>query len=197
MNMVLASGNPGKYREFRSILDETGILLVPQEIAGVDFEVNETGSTFEENAFLKASAVMRFTGMAAVADDSGLCIDALDGAPGLYSARFGGGKDWSDEEKNAYLLEQLRDAKDRSAHFVCCVCCCLPDGRVLRTRGECHGRILEQPDGDAGFGFDPIFAPDGYDRSFGSLGMDIKNEISHRARAILAFRALLEEEGIC
>ena len=197
MTFILASNNRGKYAEFKEILEPLGISVVPQAVAGVDFEVNETGDTFEENAYLKASTVARVTGFPAVADDSGLCVDALNGEPGVHSARFGGGKDWSDEQKYLYLLERIRGAEDRSARFVCCICCVLPDGRSFTVRGECPGRILEAPQGDGGFGYDPVFAPDGYEDSFGRLGTEVKNRISHRARALEAFRAELERSGLC
>lgn len=194
---ILASNNQGKYREFKEILEPLGFAIVPQAIAGVNFEVNETGDTFEENAFLKASSISQYTNFPAIADDSGLCVDALDGAPGVHTARFGGGKDWTDEQKYLYLLERMDGVADRSAKFVSCICLYLPGGRVITARGECPGRILEAPAGQAGFGYDPVFAPEGYDTSFGELGTDVKNKISHRARALAAFRAELERSGLC
>ncbi len=193
--LILASNNPGKFREFRGILEPMGFNVVPQAVAGVDFEVNETGDTFEENAYLKASAVAVHTNFPAVADDSGLCVEALDGAPGVHSARFGGGKDWTDEQKYRFLLEQLAGAENRRAKFVTCICCVLPGGEIITARGECPGRILETPAGEGGFGYDPVFAPDGYDRSFAQLGTEIKNQISHRARALAAFREELERRS--
>lgn len=194
---ILASNNQGKYREFRAILEPLGFSLVPQAVAGVDFEVNETGDTFEENAYLKASSVAQYTRFPAIADDSGLCVNALNGEPGVHSARFGGGKDWTDEQKYRYLLERLEGVEDRSAKFVSCICLVTPDGRVVRARGECPGRILEEPEGSQGFGYDPVFCPEGYDHSFGVLGTDVKNRISHRARALAAFREELERSGLC
>ena len=194
---ILASNNQGKYREFKAILEPLGYSLVPQAVAGVDFEVNETGETFEENAYLKASTVAQYTRFPAVADDSGLCVDALGGAPGVHSARFGGGKDWTDEQKYRYLLEKLDGAEDRSAKFVSCICLVMPDGRTITARGECPGRIAEEPAGNGGFGYDPVFIPAGYDEPFGVLGTDVKNKISHRARALEAFRAELERSGLC
>lgn len=194
---ILASNNQGKYREFKAIMEPLGFSLVPQAVAGVDFEVNETGDTFEENAYLKASTIAQFTHFPAIADDSGLCVDALCGEPGVHSARFGGGKDWTDEQKYLYLLERLEGVKDRSARFVSCICLVTPDGQVIRARGECPGRILETPAGSGGFGYDPVFSPEGYDTSFGVLGTEVKNQISHRARALAAFRAELERSGLC
>lgn len=194
MTIVLASNNAGKLREFREILAPLDITVVPQSAVGADFEVNETGETFEENAYLKASSVLSFSSFPVVADDSGLCVTALDGAPGLNTARFGGGKDWTDQQKYEYLLEVMKDKTDRTAKFVTAICCILPGGRILRTRGECPGRILPEPMvGDGGFGYDPVFCPEGYDQSFAVLGQDVKNQISHRARALAAFRKELEK----
>lgn len=194
---ILASNNPGKYREFKAILEPLGFSVVPQAVAGVDFEVNETGETFEENAYLKASAVAEYTRFPAIADDSGLCVEALGGAPGVHSARFGGGKDWTDEQKFRFLLEKLEGAETRAAKFVSCICLYLPGGRTITARGECPGRILEEPAGTDGFGYDPVFAPEGYDEPFAVLGVEVKNKISHRARALAAFREELERSGLC
>jgi XTP/dITP diphosphohydrolase len=192
MTFILASNNMGKVREFKEILEPLGYGLIPQAVAGVNFEVNETGDTFEENAYIKASTVAQYTRFPAVADDSGLCVEALAGAPGVHSARYGGGKAWTDAQKYEYLLEQMKDTEDRRAKFVSCICCVFPDGTVLRARGECPGRILTQPAGTEGFGYDPVFAPEGYDQSFAQLGDDVKNKISHRARSLAAFREELE-----
>lgn len=194
---ILASNNQGKYREFREILEPLGFSIVPQAIAGVHFEVNETGETFEENAFLKASSISEYTNFPAIADDSGLCVTALGGAPGVHTARFGGGKDWTDEQKYLHLLEKMNGVEDRSARFVSCICLYIPGGKTITARGECPGKILEVPSGNAGFGYDPVFSPDGYDTSFGELGLDVKNKISHRARALAAFREELERSGLC
>ena len=193
MKLILASGNKGKLREFKEILEPLGVEIVSQAEAGCDLDVAETGDTFEENAYLKASAICAATGLPAVADDSGLCVDALDGAPGVLSARNGGGKAWTDQQKYEYLLEQMRGRTDRSAKFVSCICCVFPNGDTLRARGECPGRILEAAAGSQGFGYDPVFAPDGYDASFGQLGPEVKNAISHRARALARFRKELED----
>ncbi len=194
---ILASNNRGKYREFKAILEPLGFTLVPEAVAGIDFEVNETGDTFEENAYLKASTIAQYTRFPAIADDSGLCVDALNGEPGVHSARFGGGKEWTDEQKYSYLLEKLEGVTDRSAKFVSCICLVTPGGMTVRARGECPGRILEAPVGEDGFGYDPIFAPEGYEESFAQLGAEIKNRISHRARALAAFREELERSGLC
>ncbi|MBR2716305.1 MAG: RdgB/HAM1 family non-canonical purine NTP pyrophosphatase [Oscillospiraceae bacterium] len=192
---ILASNNRGKYREFKEILEPLGFSVVPQAVAGIGFEVNETGETFEENAFLKASAAASYANFPVIADDSGLCVSALNGAPGVHSARFGGGKDWTDEQKFRYLLKMLEGAEDRSAKFVCCICLCMPGGQSFTVRGECPGRILEAPAGAAGFGYDPVFAPEGYEESFAQLGEAVKNRISHRARALAAFREEMERRS--
>ena len=131
MKIILASNNKNKMREFRELLAGTDAEPISQRDAGCDFEVDETGTTFEENAFLKADAVLKATGCIAVADDSGLVVDALNGEPGIYSARYGFGHDASDADRNRYLLGKLGDEKNRRARFVCCVCCCLPDGGLL------------------------------------------------------------------
>jgi len=193
MKLILASNNGGKLREFREIFAGTDITIASQAQAGVDFETDETGDTFEENAYLKARGVFSFTHCGAVADDSGLCVEALHGAPGVKSARFGGGKSWTDRQKYEYLLQKLESVENRRAKFVSCICCVLPGGNVLRARGECPGRILTEPRGSGGFGYDPVFAPDGYEQSFAELGQEIKNRISHRARALAAFQAELEK----
>ena len=187
MKIILASNNKNKMREFRELLAGTDAEPISQRDAGCDFEVDETGTTFEENAFLKADAVLKATGCIAVADDSGLVVDALNGEPGIYSARYGFGHDASDADRNRYLLGKLGDEKNRRARFVCCVCCCLPDGNTITARGECEGEILDAPRGSNGFGYDPLFRPLGYDVSMAELSADEKNAISHRGKAMREF----------
>ena len=197
MKLILATGNKGKLRELKEILEPLGYEILSQGELGLDLDVEETGETFEENAFLKADAVLQATGHAAVADDSGLCVEALGGAPGVHSARYGGGKAWTDKQKYEYLLEQMEGVADRRAKFVSCIVCLFPNGERIAVRGECPGRILDAPAGDAGFGYDPVFAPEGYDASFGQLGQEVKNTLSHRARALAALAERLKERGIC
>ena len=197
MKLILATGNKGKVREFKEILEPLGYEISSQGELGLDLDVEETGETFEENAFLKASAVLQATGHAAVADDSGLCVEALGGAPGVHSARYGGGKAWTDKQKYEYLLDQMKGVADRRAKFVSCIVCLFPSGEKITVRGECPGRILEAPAGNAGFGYDPVFAPEGYDESFGELGQEVKNTLSHRARALAKLKERLKERGIC
>ena len=193
MYMILASNNPKKLRELSAILSDMGIEVIAQREAGCDFEVEETGTTFAENAYLKAKAVADATGILTVADDSGLMVEALNGEPGVYSARYApGGHEASDRDKYMYLLSKMEGVENRRAKFVTAICCIFPDGRMIRTTGEIHGTILTEPDGEGGFGYDPVFRPDGYERSMAVLGAEVKNKISHRARALLKLREELE-----
>ncbi len=190
--LILASNNAKKLRELRAILSDMDLEILSQREAGCDFEVDETGTTFAENAYLKAKAVFDATGEAAVADDSGLMVEALGGEPGVYSARYApGGHDASDEEKYMYLLSKLEGVTDRRAKFVSSICCLLPGGAEIRTEGECPGQILTEPRGAGGFGYDPVFMPDGYGGSMAELGQETKNMISHRARALAKFKTEL------
>ena len=194
MKMILASNNAKKLKELKAILSDMGVELLSQREAGCDFEVEETGTTFAENAYLKAKAVSDATGEIAVADDSGLMVEALNGEPGVYSARYApGGHDASDREKYMYLLSKMEGMEDRRAKFVSSICCLFPNGDVIRTEGEIRGVILDAPDGDGGFGYDPVFRPDGYERSMAVLGPEVKNQRSHRANALKAFRKELEK----
>ena len=187
MKLILASNNANKLKEFRSLTADLDIELLSQKEAGCDFEVEENGTTFEENAYLKASAVTAATGFAAVADDSGLCVDALNGEPGIYSARYGLGHDASDQDRYRYLLQKMEGVENRSARFVCCICCTFPDGSVIRSRGECEGEILLSPKGRNGFGYDPVFHPLGLEKNMAELSPEEKNAISHRGKALRAF----------
>ncbi len=193
MKFVLASKNAGKIAEMREILGALGCEVIGQKDAGVDVDVEETGTTFEENSALKATAVMQASGIAAIADDSGIVVDALDGAPGVYSARFGGLD--SDEARTALLLEKLEEVPDaeRTGRFVSVITCALPDGTILSARGECEGVITREVRGENGFGYDPVFLyePDGL--TFAELSAERKNEISHRAVAIVRFAEKLKE----
>lgn len=193
MRLILASNNKNKLREFKGLVKDMDAELISQSEAGCDFEVDETGATFEENAYLKASAVTEATGLPAVADDSGLVVDALGGEPGVYSARYGPGHSASDADRYNYLLEKLGGEKDRRARFVCCICCTMPDGAVLRARGECEGEILYAPRGTNGFGYDPVFRPLGTEKSMAELLPEEKNAISHRGKALREFMTVLKE----
>lgn len=193
MRFVLASNNKNKLREMGELLSELRIELVSQRDAGCSFEVDETGSTFEENAYLKAIAVTQATGLPAVADDSGLMVDALDGAPGIYSARYTGSHEDTDEARTAFLLEKLYGVENRTAKFVSAICCTFPNGDVLQARGECAGMILFAPRGSNGFGYDPVFLPEGYERSMAELSAEEKNAISHRGKAMRKFMEELRD----
>ena len=193
MKMILASNNKKKMLEMQTLLADLGVEIVSQRDAGCDFEVEETGETFEENAYLKAVAVTEATGEIAVADDSGLMVAALDGAPGVHSARFTGSHEDTDEQRYLYLLEKLDGVADRRAKFVSCICCTFPNGDVLRARGECPGKIALSPSGNGGFGYDPVFIPDGYACTMAELGSEMKNEIAHRGRAIRMFKEELKK----
>lgn len=191
MKLVLASKNPKKLDEMRGILFSLGVEVCSEAAAGVDVEVEETGSTFEENALLKAKAVMEASGLPAVADDSGLCVDALNGAPGVYSARYGGpGLD--DAGRCRLLLENLR-GQPRGARFVSVIACCFPGGDALTARGECPGTIAFAPMGEGGFGYDPVFFVPGLKKTFAQLSPEEKNAISHRGKALRAFAEKLAD----
>ena len=185
--MILASNNAHKLEEFRAIFADMGIEIIPQSAAGCHCEVDETGETFEENASLKAIAGTRATGQPAVADDSGLCVDALDGEPGVYSARWAGGHD--DADNNRKLMEKMRDVPGdrRGAHFVSVIACAFPDGRTFTARGECPGVILDAPRGKGGFGYDPFFLYEPMGKTFAEMDAAEKNAVSHRARAMARF----------
>ena len=169
------------------------IELISQRDAGCDFEVDETGTTFEENAYLKAKAVTDATGLPAVADDSGLMVDALNGEPGVYSARYGLGHEAPDIARYSYLLGRLHGQDNRSAKFVSCICCTFPNGDVIRTRGEMPGSIAYFPKGDNGFGYDPVFIAEGNTKHNAELTLEEKNAISHRGKAMREFAPKLEE----
>jgi len=192
MKLVLASQNKKKLVEMNDILSHLGVEVCSEAEAGVDLEVEETGTTFEENSLLKAKAVMEASGLPAIADDSGLCVDCLGGAPGVYSARYGG-EGLSDEERYRILLENMRGQMTRAAKFVSVITCCFPNGDVLTARGECSGTIAYAPMGEGGFGYDPVFFVPELKKTFAQLSPDEKNAISHRGKALEAFKAKLEE----
>ncbi len=192
MKLVLASKNKKKLVEMNDILSHLGVEVCSEAEAGVDVEVEETGTTFEENSLLKARAVMEASGLPAIADDSGLCVDALNGAPGVYSARYGG-PELDDGGRYRLLLENMRGQTPRTAQFVSVITCCFPNGDVLSARGECPGTIAFAPMGEGGFGYDPVFFLPELKKTFAQLSPEEKNAISHRGRALEAFQAKLEE----
>jgi len=189
MRLLLATNNPGKVREVAAILALPGLELVSPADLGRRLDVVEDGATFEANARAKALAAFREFGLPSVADDSGLEIDALAGAPGVHSARFMDGSSYSDKCRE--ILRRLSDRGDRGARFLCCAALVESDGEILTFDGICPGVIALEPRGASGFGYDPIFIPDGYDRTFAELGAGEKNRISHRARAFVQVRDYL------
>ena len=192
MKLVLASKNPKKLKEMNEILSGMGVEVCLQADVGVDIDVEETGTTFEENSLLKAKAVMEASGLPAIADDSGLCVDALNGAPGVYSARYGG-EGLDDAGRYRLLLSSMPMGQARTAKFVSVITCCFPNGDVLTARGECPGTIAFAPMGEGGFGYDPVFFLPKLKKTFAQLSAEEKNAISHRGRALEAFQAKLEE----
>lgn len=191
MKLVLASKNKKKLVEMNEILSHLGIEVCSEAEAGVDVDVEETGTTFEENSLLKAKAVMEASDLPAIADDSGLCVDALGGAPGVYSARYGG-EGLDDVQRYQLLLENMKGQMPRTARFVSVITCCFPNGDVLSARGECEGTVAFAPMGEGGFGYDPIFFVPGLKKTFSQLTPEEKNAISHRGKALEAFQVKLE-----
>ena len=187
MKVILASKNPHKLTELSAILSQHGFEIALESEYGLDIDVDETGTTFEENSLLKAEAVMKASGLPVLADDSGLMVDALDGAPGVYSARYGHKS--SDGERTAFLLENMKDVPDgkRTAKFVCVITCLWPDGRKIVARGECPGVITREVHGENGFGYDPVFYLPELGMTYAELPSEQKNAISHRARALQDF----------
>ena len=192
MKLVLASKNKKKLVEMNAILSQLGIEVCSEAEAGVDIDVEETGTTFEENSLLKAKAVMEASGMPAIADDSGLCVTCLNDAPGVYSARYGG-EGLDDAGRYRLLLENMRGQTDRSAKFVSVITCCFPNGDVITARGECPGTIAFAPMGEGGFGYDPVFFVPQLKKTFSQLSAEEKNAISHRGKALEIFKGKLEE----
>jgi len=191
MKAVLASKNPKKLAELREILTGQGVEVLLQSDVGLELTVEETGTTFEENALLKARAVMEASGLPAIADDSGLMVDALSGAPGVFSARYGG-EELDDAGRNKLLLEVMRGQLDRTCRFVSAICCAFPNGDVLTARGECRGTLAYAPRGEGGFGYDPVFFLPALKKTFAQLTPEEKNAVSHRGASLTEFKEKLE-----
>ena len=191
MRFVLATHNPGKLREMGEILKDFGIEVVSPRDLGITVDVEETGTTFAENALLKAKAICKEANLPAIADDSGLCVDALNEAPGVYSARYGG-EGLDDKGRYMLLLSSLRGAPTRAAHFACAVACAFPNGDTLTAEGRCDGSIAYAPLGEGGFGYDPVFLLPGTGKTFGQLTQEEKSAVSHRGRALKDFAGKLE-----
>ena len=192
MKVVLASKNRHKLVEMRDILSAQGVEVVLESDVGIDVDVEETGTTFEENSLLKAKAVMEASGLPAIADDSGLAVDALGGAPGVYSARYGG-EELDDAGRYRLLLENMRGQLDRRCKFVSVITLCMPNGDVISARGECPGTLAYAPQGENGFGYDPVFFVPGKKKTFAQLTAEEKNAISHRGNALKLFQQKLAD----
>ncbi len=195
MIIVAATHNENKIREIHAITAPFELKIISRKEAGVpDFDIEEDGDTFEENSLKKAMEIHKACGLPTIADDSGLMVDFLDGAPGVYSARFAG-EEGNDTKNNERLLELLADVpfEKRTGKFVSVITLVFSEGDIVVARGECSGHILFNMAGENGFGYDPLFAPEGYKESFGQLGPELKNRISHRARALNILRERLKQ----
>ncbi len=197
MKVVLASKNKHKLVEISQITEKFGFELVLQSELGVDIDVEETGTTFEENSLLKAEAVMKATGLPALADDSGIAVDALNGAPGVYSARYGFDDTLDDWGRLQLLLKNTENVPDgqRQAQFVCVISFVTPEGAVIQARGEIHGELTREPAGENGFGYDPIFFYPPLGKTTAELSPEEKNQVSHRANALKLFYEKMKEAG--
>ena len=192
MKFVLATHNPKKKAELTAILSDLDVEVVTEEELGVRVQVEETGKSFAENAALKAKAVMEATNLPAIGDDSGLCVDALNGAPGIYSARYGG-EDATDADRCRLILEALHGQTNRAAHFETVIVAAFPGGEWIAARGECHGAIAFAPMGTNGFGYDPIFFYTAKAKTFAQLSAEEKAAVSHRGNALRDFRTKLTD----
>ncbi|MBQ3147661.1 MAG: RdgB/HAM1 family non-canonical purine NTP pyrophosphatase [Oscillospiraceae bacterium] len=197
MKVVLASKNPHKLVEISKITEKFGMELILQSQLGVDIDVEETGTTFEENSFLKAEAVMKATGLPALADDSGIAVDALNGEPGVYSARYGFDESLDDWGRLELLLKNTEHVPDgqRQAQFVCVITMVTPDGKTIQARGEIHGELTREPRGENGFGYDPIFFYPPYEKTTAEMAPEEKNAVSHRGNALRVLNDKLKEAG--
>lgn len=191
--LVVATKNKGKIKEIQQVLGDFGIEVISMEQAGFHQEIVEDGSTFEENALIKARAIMKLTGLPVLADDSGLETDFLDGAPGIYSARFAG-EGASDKDRYEKLLDLFKDVPEhkRGARFVCAMAYCTPDGEEMTVRGTCEGIIAYAPKGENGFGYDPIFLLPQFRKTMAELSPEEKNRISHRGKALAKMADLIK-----
>ena len=191
MKYVLATHNPGKLKEMGAILARFGVEVVSPKDLGLTVDVEETGTTFAENAMLKAKSICAAAQLPAIADDSGLCVDALNGGPGVYSARYGG-EGLDDRGRYMLLLNNMRGQTTRAAHFTCSIACAFPNGDTLTAEGRCDGSIAFAPMGEGGFGYDPVFFVPEKAKTFGQLTAEEKSTISHRGKALKSFAEKLE-----
>lgn len=190
--IIFATTNQGKVREVKMMMEGFDVELYTMKEAGINVDIVEDGTTFEENAIIKAKTIMEMTGEIALADDSGLEVDYLDGAPGIYSARFLG-EDTPYEEKNAYIIDRLKEAKgkERSARFVCAMAAAFPNGDVLTCKGTIEGLIAYEQKGKNGFGYDPIVYVPEFEMTTGEMSPELKNSISHRGKALEQMKEIL------
>lgn len=193
MRVVVATKNENKIREITKVFSPLGFEVVSQVSAGIDIDVEETGDTFEKNALIKARAVSLVCDDYVLADDSGLCVEALGGRPGVYSARYAG-DDASDTQKIEKLLNELGDETNRAAKFVTSIAFITPEGNEIVTTGEVHGKILKESKGDNGFGYDPVFYSNELEKTFAQATLEEKNTVSHRSRALKALYNILSDE---
>lgn len=196
MKLVLASNNAHKLEELRAILSTLGMDVVPQKELDIHIEPDENGTTFEENSYIKAKTIMDACGLPTIADDSGLMVETLGGEPGVYSARYGGETCKTDRDRLNHLLSKMQGAENRRAKFVCVITLLTPSGEKLVARGECPGVILDAPQGENGFGYDPVFYVEEAGCTFAQLPSSEKNRISHRARALEKFAQMVKEGKI-
>lgn len=196
VRIIAATQNAGKIREIKKIFSSPDIQIISMGEIGIDIDVEENGKTFEENALIKARAISAMCNDIVLADDSGLCVDALGGAPGIYSARYAG-EGASDEDKINKLLNELKDATNRKAHFISVIALVFPDGREFTTKGIVNGKIAYDVKGNQGFGYDPVFFADELGKTFGEATPEEKNRISHRARALdEMYKLIIQKELI-
>lgn len=190
--IVFATTNDGKIKEIKEILADFDVEVVSMKEMNIDVDVEENGTTFEENSLIKARSISKLTGLPALADDSGLEVDYLNGEPGVYSARYLG-RDTDYDYKNNYIIDKLKDAKDeeRSARFVCVISLVLPDGREFVKKGVMEGRIGYEIKGENGFGYDPIFYLPQYGKTSAEISAEEKNKISHRGKALSTMKELI------
>ena len=197
MKVVLASKNKHKLEEISKITEKFGFDLVLQSELGIDIDVEETGTTFEENSFIKAEAVMKASGLPALADDSGIAVDALNGEPGVYSARYGFDETLDDWGRLELLLKNTEHVPDgqRQARFVCVITMVTPEGETIQARGEIHGELTREPKGENGFGYDPIFYYPPAGMTTAEMSSEEKHKVSHRGNALKVFYDMLKEKG--
>ncbi len=195
MRIIAATGNVGKIKEIKKIFSDDSVEIISMGELGIDIDIEENGKTFEENSLIKARTIAKMTGEISLADDSGLCVDALGGAPGIYSARYAG-EDATDEERIKKLLDELSDEENRNAKFVSVIAVVFPDGKEMTAYGEVKGKIAHKTLGNGGFGYDPVFISDELGKTFGEASADEKNEISHRARAINKMYQMIKENKL-